>query len=174
MDDKIIYLDKKGYEQYLEEIALLRKQLQKNSSSKSSSYTEAVGDGWHDNFAFEEAKRKELMIIAEIEKKINNIRNIKIIENDFDDNQISVNDIVQLLLIFDEGDIEEYTFKLVATPSPNFKKEIPEITINSPIGLAILGKKIDDKVKYTVNGNNMYAQIKNKYKEINFNNGKTI
>ena len=40
----------------------LRDYLTSNARSKSDAYVGAVGDGWYDNFAFEDAKMEELKI----------------------------------------------------------------------------------------------------------------
>ena len=62
-DDKI-YLDRAGYEQYLQEIEEIREKLNNNGKIKSEAYAGAVGDGWHDNFEFEDAKREEFKIMG--------------------------------------------------------------------------------------------------------------
>ena len=67
MKDEKIYLTKSGYEQFLSELQKLRDSLSNNGKGKSDAYVNAVGDGWHDNFEFEQAKREELRIIADID-----------------------------------------------------------------------------------------------------------
>ena len=75
-----IYMDKEGYQQYLNSIELLKVELSKIRYEMSKSIVEAPGDGSHDNFAFEDGKRQEEQIIRRIEDKRNELGNIIIIE----------------------------------------------------------------------------------------------
>lgn len=50
-----ILVDSDGRCQYYEELEKLKNLSLINSSVGSESYTSSVGDGWHDNFAFEES-----------------------------------------------------------------------------------------------------------------------
>jgi hypothetical protein len=79
MDDDKIYLDKEGYKKYLEEIDELKRQYTLNSKEKSEAYQVAVGDGWHDNFGFEQAKRDEDRILGELRRKTADLRKIVIV-----------------------------------------------------------------------------------------------
>ena len=149
-NDKKIYLDQAGYEQYLQEIEEIKKQLNDNSKAKSTAYTNAVGDGWHDNFEFEEAKREELKILSSLRKKIEGLSRIVIIENNKESDLIDINDYVTISISFDGEDEEEMFFKLVASSSPNFNGEVIEISVNAPLGASVYQKKIGDKGSYKV------------------------
>ena len=55
-----IYLDQEGYKNYLKEIEVIKEKIQKNSIDISEYIgDDAYGDGWHDNFAYEQAIKKE-------------------------------------------------------------------------------------------------------------------
>lgn len=73
LEDKI-YLSKSGYNQYLEEINKLKEKLNQNNLSKRQAYEEAPGDGWHDNFTFEDIVRQEDNLLAQIENIIKKIK----------------------------------------------------------------------------------------------------
>ena len=148
-DDKI-YLDKEGYEQYLQEIDEIREKLNNNGKVKSEAYTGAVGDGWHDNFDFEEAKREEFKILSDLRKKIEGLSRIVIIENNKATDLIDINDYVTISISFDGEDEEEMFFKLVASSSPDFNGEVSEISVNAPLGASVYQKKIGDKGSYQV------------------------
>lgn len=129
--------------------------MKNNSRTKSESYESAIGDGYHDNFAFEEAKRKELVIIKEIEDRRSQISNIEIVKETKYKDRININDIVKLEIIFSNEDKEDKKYKLVGS---YFPKE-DEISINSPIGRAIYNKKIGSKVEYLVNNKKVVVKI---------------
>ena len=149
-NDKKIYLDQAGYEQYLQEIEEIKKQLNDNSKAKSTAYTNAVGDGWHDNFEFEEAKREELKILSSLKKKIEGLSRIVIIENNKTPDLIDINDYVTIFINYGGTDEEEMTFKLVASSNPNIFGEVCEISVNAPLGASVYQKKVGDKGSYTV------------------------
>lgn len=141
-----IYLTKSGYDNYLRHIEDLLESLQKNSAEKSESYNVAVGDGWHDNFAFEDAKIKELIIIRDIEKKKMNKKNIEIVkERNLGPDFVNINDIVELQFIAD-GEIDK--FKLTGNYFSEHHDDYQEVTLNSPIGKAIYKKKIGSTIFY--------------------------
>ena len=56
---KEILVDEFGYKQFLEELENLKQQSLLISSIGSEEYQNAIGDGWHDNFAYEQAIKKE-------------------------------------------------------------------------------------------------------------------
>lgn len=159
MDEEKIYLDKEGYEQYLNKIEKLKDQLKNNSKLKSSAHTSAIGDGWHDNFPFEEAKRLEGMIIKELERKYAGLKRIVVVENTNNIDVVNINDIVRLHLDFGDNDIEEGLYRLIGGTSPNVIDDIQEITLNSKLGSSIYNKKINTKTNYIVNGNTVNVDI---------------
>ena len=159
-----LYLDKEGYEQYLKEIDKLKKDLKRNSLNKSSAHQDAVGDGWHDNAEFEEAKRKELMIIASIEEKIKGLSRIVIIKKSKRKDVIDLGDVLTVKMFFSEDEIEDLTFKLVGFPTPKTDDLIKEVSVNSPLGKAVYQKKVGDNFKYEVRGNIITVSILEKHK----------
>ena len=154
IDDKI-YLDQEGYNQYLKEIENLKIKLKNNGRVKSESHTGAVGDGWHDNFEFEESKRQELKIMGELEAALEKLSKIVIINEVINEDLININDYVTVRLEFDENDIEEISFRLVGTNGPNSNAIVEEISLNSPLGKSVYHKKIGDKGNYIVNNNSI-------------------
>lgn len=148
-EDKI-YVDEAGYQAYLAEIEGLKEKLNQNNKNKASAYNSAVGDGWHDNFDFEEAKREELKIVGLIQKRLDDLKNVVILE-EVPESVIKIGDIVTVRLSMTNEE-EEFDFKLVG--SLNTKNE-DEIAINSPMGRAVYKKSVGDKVSYQV-GSNVY------------------
>ena len=144
-----ILVDEEGYNQFLEELEKLKELSLSISSSGSEAYSEAVGDGWHDNFAFEEMMRESRSVAAKIDKMIFEKKYLKKIDyKETPKDVINIGDIINLSVKYDEDDIEEYTLKLTGKYLPNGENNIEEISLNSPIGKAIYLKKVSDEDIY--------------------------
>lgn len=151
-----IYLSKEGYHKYLDEIEELRKKLVQNSKIKALSASDDAGNGWHDNFSFEEAKREELMIIANIEKKCSLLQLIILLEKHNIKNKVDLLDIVQVKFV-DTEELEDY--RLVGELNSNLDSIPNEISINSPLGQAIYKKKVGDISHYEINNHKTTIKI---------------
>lgn len=159
-----ILVDKNGYEQFLEELEKLKSDLLNNAVSGSEAYRDAIGDGWHDNFAFEESMRIERNVTSKIEKMLNEKQRLKIVEmGNYDKQIIDINDILKVQIKYDENDIEDYTLKLTGKYLPSSKNEFQEISLNSPIGKALYLKNINDKLFYTINDKVIEINVLQKY-----------
>ena len=152
-----IYLDENGYNEYLKEIDAIKEKIKKNSSDITEYQSDdAYGDGWHDNFAYEEAMKKENMLFRELETKMKGLENIEIVKTSSNKDEVSLNSIVTLK--FDDSDeVEEY--QLTGGSSSNTNLKIPAITLNSPLGKAIYKKKINDKFEYDIDSNKINGII---------------
>ena len=149
-----IYLDKLGYENYLKSLEDIKKEIDENAKLMSLYVSDdAYGDGWHDNFAYEETMRKEAELFQKYNKKKSMLKDIVIIDKK-SNGTVSLNMKVELLFIDDET-VEEY----IITGDINSNIDDNSITINSPLGSAIYGKKIGDKVSYKVGDNTYNVEI---------------
>ena len=74
-----ILVDSDGRCQYYEELEKLKNLSLINSSVGSESYTSSVGDGWHDNFAFEEFMRESVKIASRIDRMIEEEMYLKVV-----------------------------------------------------------------------------------------------
>lgn len=155
-----IKMDKEGYENYLKQIADLEKQLNETRLYKGKTAI-FQGDNWHDNPELYQTEANERTLMQQISRMRDNIRNIEIVERNLDMNVVDIGDFVLLDIIYSDDDIEELYIKLVGGEA-NFKKEIPEISINSPLGKSIYQKNIGDKTSYQVNDNIFNVFIKDK------------
>lgn len=139
------------------ELDNLKERLDNIRKEKHLSFSQADGDGWHDNFGYEQAVRDEKMIINQINALSESIRTAIILEDECSNNQISVGSNVVLRLDYGDGDVEEIVGKLVALAGNSFENEI---TLNSPIGQAIFGKKNDEVCECLLpNGNRLKIEI---------------
>ncbi len=160
---KEIIVDQFGYKQFLDELENLKQISLKNSSAGSQAYNDAVGDGWHDNFAFEETMRESRLIASKIDNMLKEQKYIKVITPpSLNEEFINIGDILVLEMKYAEDDIENIKVKLTGNYSPkaNLENDIQEITLNSPLGKAIYKKNINDKnINYVVQNKKIDIKI---------------
>lgn len=159
---KDLLVDQTGYKQYYEELERLKELSQTIASIGSTSYTDAVGDGWHDNFAFEDTMRESRKIAVRIDKLLEDEQYLKVVERKNIPNTIDIGDILLIKIIYDINDIEEYTIKLTGKYMPDNNAKIKEISLNSPLGRSIYLKNINDDIYYYVNDKKINIKIKQK------------
>lgn len=149
-----IYLDKVGYENYLKSLEDIKKEIDSNAKLMSIyASDDAYGDGWHDNFAYEEAMKKEAELFQKYNKKKSMLKDIVIIDKK-SNGTVSLDMKIELLFIEDDL-VEEY----IITGDINSDIDDNSITINSPLGSAIYGKRVGDRVTYKVGDNTYNVEI---------------
>ncbi len=158
---KDILVDTEGFNQYYEELNKLKDLSLSIASIGSESYADAVGDGWHDNFAFEDTMRESRKIASRIDKMIEDEKYLKIVDKKrTSDNIIDIGDILMIRVIYDIDDIEEYTIKLTGKYMIDNDAKIKEVSLNSPIGRSIYLKSINDNdTHYYVNDKKISIKI---------------
>ena len=160
---KDVLVDMDGFNQYYEELNRLKDISLSIASIGSESYADAVGDGWHDNFAFEDTMRESRKIASRINKMLEDEKYLKIVDKKSNsDDIIDVGDILKIKVIYDIDDIEEYTVKLTGKYMIDNTAKIKEISLNSPIGRSIYLKNINDDIGYYVNDKKISIKIINK------------
>lgn len=161
---KDLLVDTDGFNQYYEELNRLKDISLSIASIGSESYADAVGDGWHDNFAFEDTMRESRKIASRINKMLEDEKYLKIVDKKSNsDDIIDIGDILKIKVIYDIDDIEEYTVKLTGKYMIDNNAKIKEISLNSPIGRSIYLKNInDDDIGYYVNDKKTSIKIINK------------
>lgn len=160
---KDVLVDTDGFNQYYEELNRLKDISLSIASIGSESYADAVGDGWHDNFTFEDTMRESRKIASRINKMLEDEKYLKIVDKKSNsDDIIDVGDILKIKVIYDIDDIEEYTVKLTGKYMINNNAKIKEISLNSPIGRSIYLKNINDDIGYYVNDKKTSIKIINK------------
>ena len=160
---KDVLVDTAGFNQYYEELNRLKDISLSIASIGSESYADAVGDGWHDNFAFEDTMRESRKIASRINKMLEDEKYLKIVDKKSNsDDIIDVGDILKIKVIYDIDDIEEYTVKLTGKYMIDNTAKIKEISLNSPIGRSIYLKNINDDIGYYVNDKKISIKIINK------------
>ena len=143
---KDVLVDTDGFNQYYEELNRLKDLSLSIASIGSESYADAVGDGWHDNFAFEDTMRESRKIASRINKMLEDEKYLKIVDKKSNsDDIIDIGDILKIKVIYDIDDIEEYTIKLTGKYMIDNNAKIKEVSLNSPMGRSIYLKNINDK-----------------------------
>lgn len=158
---KDILVDTDGFNQYYEELNRLKDISLSIASIGSESYADAVGDGWHDNFAFEDTMRESRKIASRINKMLEDEKHLKIVyKKSTSDDIIDIGDILKIKVIYDIDDIEEYTIKLTGKYMIDNNAKIKEVSLNSPIGRSIYLKNINDNdIGYYVNDKRISIKI---------------
>ena len=160
---KGVLVDTDGFNQYYEELNRLKDISLSIASIGSESYADAVGDGWHDNFAFEDTMRESRKIASRINKMLEDEKYLKIVDKkSTSDDIIDIGDILKIKVIYDIDDIEEYTIKLTGKYMIDNNAKIKEVSLNSPIGRSIYLKNINDDIGYYVNDKKISIKIINK------------
>ena len=155
-----ILVDENGYKQFMDELEKLKQQSINNSITGSEEYKDAVGDGWHDNFAFEQSMRESRLIAKKLDDIFEKKKHLEIIkEKSRPNNVVNIGDKIILEIKYSDDDIETETIILTGNYIPDPIKDIKEITLNSPIGKAIYKAKVGKMVSYNVNGTIVEVKI---------------
>lgn len=155
-----IYLDQDGYNALLQEIEDIKAAIRENNMGRKDAYDAGAGDGW-DSPEFEEIERINARLNGELQCCYENLQRIVIVEKHNNQDVVDIGDTIVADMIFTPDDIEKMTLKLVAT-SGKSDAEIPEVSINSPLGSSIYKRKIGDTCSYSVNGNTFTVCLKQK------------
>lgn len=97
--------------------------------------------------------RKEAELFQKYNKKKSMLKDIVIVDKK-SNGTVSLNMKVELLFI-DDDTVEKY----ILTGDINSNIDDNSITLNSPLGSAIYGKKVGDKVSYKVGDNTYNVEI---------------
>ena len=157
---EIRYLDEEGYSKYIEEIKETKEELAKIKASKHDAYNATSSNSLGDNFDFEETERLEVMTLGKLKRLVEGLQDIVIVkEEEKKEDTVNLNDCVELsLYIKEEQEIEK--FKLVAYRDANNEDgEYTSISLSSPIGRAIYGRKIGETIPYSVGNDEFKVKI---------------
>lgn len=159
-NENVLYMSEQGYQELLSEIEDIKKRIVENNKGRKAAFDAGAGDGW-DSPEFEEIERVDNLLAGELRLKQEQLQRVVIVEKHNDMDSIDIGDIVNSNLMYAPDDIEEFDFKLVAHKG-NTRSDIPEVSINSPLGKAVYQKKVGETVSYSVNGNDIFVEIKSK------------
>ena len=157
-----IYLDETGYKELLEKIENLEinKKRIENEIYKVTESTSFDVDKYNE---LKSLKSDIESRISLYDSKLKGAELITISNDDYD--VVNIGDNITLKLHLD-GVIEEYDYTICA--GDNFRNSLDEVSINSPLGRSIYGKKIGSTVYYLCGKEKIKVEIvrKNKVKAL--------
>lgn len=109
-----------------------------------------------ENFEYYAAKREKNLNESRIRYLDRMVRTANVIDDSSAEDEVGINNTVTIEIV-DEGEIEQY--KIVTTIRSN--SLIGHISIDSPMGKALLGHKVGDRVTIHVNNDISYDVIIN-------------
>ena len=145
-------LTKKDVERLEEEIEH-RKLVVRKEAIEAVKEARAQGD-LSENFEYYAAKRDKNKNESRIRYLERMIKNAEIVSDNSKDDKVGLNNTVELYM---EEDDETETYKLVTSIRGNSLSG--RISMESPLGKAILGHKVGDRVKVTVNDDYSYYVV---------------
>lgn len=141
MADKL-RMTKDGVAQLKEDLKKAKAELKEIRKSKAESSDSNDGYKWCDG----DIERQESIVMSRITSLEESLNKVEIIEASGDDETVDINNIVTVE-INSASEVEICRLKLIATTLQNYYEEV---SINSPLGQAILSKKIGDIVSFKV------------------------
>lgn len=153
MNEKI-YLNQEGKLQFDEVLQDLRQSLEINAKEGSESFRDVIGDGWHDNFDFEQSMGREREIQNKIQKMLADKSNIlEVKPHNLGKDYVNINDFLEIKLTYENGFSETINVKLTGLYLPPVDEDYQHITLNSPLGKSLFKKRIPSTFEYNVNSN---------------------
>ena len=134
----------------IEEEIEYRKLVVRKEAIEAVKEARAHGD-LSENFEYHAAKKDKNQNESRIRYLERMIRTAKIISTDSAEDEVGMNNTVT---VYFEDDDEEETYKIVTTVRGNSLKNL--ISNESPLGKALLGHKVGDRVEVHVNAENSY------------------
>lgn len=153
-EKKEVILTKEKLEKLEDELEYLKTKKRPEMAEKIK-IARSFGD-LSENADYDEAKNEQGEVESRIMKIEDMIRNAKTIEVNENSDTVGVGNTVTL---YDEEFDEEVIYKLVGTAESNPLEGY--ISNESPVGEAIIGHKVDDRVEVETPNGKMYFVIKN-------------
>ena len=147
MYDQLTPSDIKKMEEEIE----YRKLVVRKQALEAVKEARAHGD-LSENFEYHAAKKDKNQNESRIRYLEKMIKTAKIISTDSAEDEVGINNTVT---VYFEEDDEEEVYRIVTTVRSNSQKNL--ISNESPLGKALLGHKVGDKVEVAVNENYSYV-----------------
>lgn len=146
-----------GYKKLLEEKRKYERKLAEIRRGKAQAY-ETGGDGWHDNYAFEEIERLEKLYtahLAEFQRQLRGVRVLTEFEllSNAQKDEINIGSLIKIKC----PDGKTRVIKIVGAGESDPKRG--EIAYNTPLGKAIMGKRAGETISFMIEGKTIKIQI---------------
>lgn len=152
-----ILVDEAGARQIDDKIDEIRNAIINNGKKMSESYNDYIGDGWHDNPAYEESMRKNRMLNEELDRILKQKKKIKIVKNEYDNSKVNLGDYIRIEFFNFNDETEYEDIKLTGKYFPDIDND--EISLNSPLGRCIYKKKIGEMCSYIIDKKEIKIKI---------------
>ena len=148
-------MTQKGYDEAVERLRYLQTE-KKREITERIKVARGFGD-LSENAEYDAAKNEEMINESEIRELENKIKNAKIMEESTDNSKVHFGNVVTL---FDHDLEEEITYTVMGSTEADPDKNI--VSIDSPIGQALVGARCGDKVTvHAPNGFDYVVEIRN-------------
>lgn len=157
MSATITYVDQETYNRCLKKIEETEAELSALRKRKEELATHLQkGDDWHENPVLSQIEMQQQLVLDRLNKLQEKKATFYIVDNQ-EDGVVRIGNTITLLLN-DEDDqddeAEEFCVLLVVTEPKRKTDGIVEISKDTALGRAIIGKKVNDTVTYIGNNNN--------------------
>ena len=122
-----------------------------------------------ENFEYKAAKQDKNRNESRIRYLERMLKNARIISDDSGEDEVGINNTVE---VYFEDDDEPETYRLVTSVRGNSLQGL--ISIESPLGKAIKGRKAGDRVKVKTNGDNGYYVVVKKIEKTTDDSNDTL
>ena len=122
-----------------------------------------------ENFEYKAAKQDKNRNESRIRYLERMLKNARIISDDSGEDEVGINNTVE---VYFEDDDETETYRLVTSVRGNSLQGL--ISIESPLGKAIKGRKAGDRVKVKTNGDNGYYVVVKKIEQTTDDSNDTL
>ena len=144
MDKPVIYVDEKGYQEMVDRLKRLNAAFSSVNMENAKALSGDAKDLWRTSLAFDDANN----LSAEIKELYDQLERVQIVDHELVENLVNLNDIVTVNYADSN---EPLQFKLVGTSAkPTY--DVPEITINSPLGNAVYRQPVGAERSFEANG----------------------
>ena len=152
-----IKVTEEGLIELQDKLENLKKEFDLNEKQMSVAYHNSNGDGAHDNAEFEYLLANERRLARAIDELALKIKNVEIIETIVMSEEIvNIGDTIEMEIYHEKNNSDIVTILLVGGDGNIFEGKV---SINSPLGKAIYGKKVGELVTYNVAAKDMNAKI---------------
>ena len=164
MFDNLTKSDIKKMEEEIE----YRKLVVRREALEAVKEARAQGD-LSENFEYKAAKQDKNRNESRIRYLERMLKNARIISDDSGEDEVGINNTVE---VYFEDDDETETYRLVTSVRGNSLQGL--ISIESPLGKAIKGRKAGDRVKVKTNGDNGYYVVVKKIEKTTDDSNDTL
>lgn len=147
MTQEILKLDRHAIDEIKAEIKQLTLEIKELTVARGDAFNGGLVDNW--------LKPSEVKVIDNDirlkQERLNQLTSIRyvLVEASHEEGIVDINGTYKLHLKYESGKESDYIIKLITgTPNNSFNTGYPQVSTRSPIGAAILGKRVGDTTSF--------------------------